>query len=707
MESVECGAAALAIVLGFHGRHIPLEEVRAACAVSRDGSRASNILRAARHFGMEAKGKRLTVDRAQLLEAPFIAFWGFNHFVVVEGFSRGHVFLNDPALGRRKIDGEEFDRSFTGIALILSPGPSFRKTARPPGVFRKLVPFLRNSRPAFAFVALATALLVVPGLALPVFSQIFVDEFLIRRMEHWVGPLLIGMAITAILRVWLTWMQQSQLARLEAGLSAESSADFFWHTLRLPLSFFEQRHASDIGERVEGNARVARLASGGLATNAANLLSLVFFAALMFQYDWMLTLVGIAITSVNLLLLRLVARQRRDHLLRVLQDRGKLVSTATGGFRVIETIKATGAEADFFQRWSGIYARVNNLQQRLAVLHQVLAAAPPLLASFATVAILGLGGWRVMQGELTVGMLVAFQSLMQSFFQPVNNLVALADEAQEAAGDFRRLDDVSRHPVDPRFASAADRNGAAAAGTGTFSGKLEIRGLSFGYNPADAPVLEGLDLSVEPGQRIALVGPSGSGKSTVAKLVAGLREPWDGEILFDGRPRSAWPEAVLEDGCAHVDQTIHLFSGTIRDNLTLWDPTLADADISAAARDAALHEEIVVRDGGYDAPVEEGGRNLSGGQRQRLEIARALARNPRLLILDEATAALDTATEQLVDESIRRRGCACLIIAHRLSTIRDCDEIVVLDRGRVVERGTHRELLASGKVYAQMLEETA
>lgn len=707
MESVECGAAALSIVLGYHGRHVPLEEVREACAVSRDGSRASNIVRAARHFGLEAKGRRLTAKGARLLQAPFIAFWRFDHFVVVEGFSRRDVFLNDPAVGRRRIGQEEFDRSFTGIALVLSPGRSFRKSKPPPGVFRQLVPFLRDSRPAFAYVALATALLVVPGLAIPVFSQIFVDEFLIRRMEHWVGPLLLGMGFAAALRMWLTWMQQSQLARLEAGLSAESSAAFFWHTLRLPLSFFEQRHASDIGERVEANARVARLASGGLATNAANLLSLVFFAALMFQYDWLLTLVGIAITSGNLLLLRLVARKRRDNQLRILLDRGKLASTATGGFRVIETIKATGAEADFFQRWSGIYARVGNLQQRLTALQQILAAAPTMLASFATVTILGLGGWRVIQGELTIGMLVAFQSLMRSFFQPVNNLVELADEAQEAAGDLRRLDDVSRHPVDPRFSPAARPRRAARSAHGTFSGKLEIRNLSFGYNPAGAPVIENLDLTVEPGRRVALVGPSGSGKSTVAKLVTGLREPWDGEILFDGLPRTAWPEGVLEDGCAHVDQTIHLFSGTIRENLTLWDSTLGDAETASAARDAALHDEIVVRDGGYEAPLEEGGRNLSGGQRQRLEIARALARNPRLLVLDEATSALDTATEQFVDESIRRRGCACLIIAHRLSTIRDCDEIVVLDRGRVAERGTHRELLARGNVYARMLEETA
>jgi NHLM bacteriocin system ABC transporter peptidase/ATP-binding protein len=707
MEAVECGAAALAIVLAYHGRHVPLEEVREACGISRDGSRASNVLRAARHFGMEAKGKRLTLDRARALAPPFVVFWGFNHFLVVEGFSRGKVFLNDPALGRRTVAEAEFDRFFTGIALVFSPGPHFAKTARPPGVLRKLVPFLRGSRPAFAYVALATLLLVVPGLAIPVFSQIFVDEILVRRMTDWVGPLLLGMALTAVLRTWLTWMQQSQLARLESGLSAESSASFFWHVLRLPLSFFEQRHPSDIGERVEANARVARLASGGLATNAANLLSLVFFAALMFQYDWFLTLVGIGVTGLNLILLRLVSRQRRDHHLRVLQDRGKLAATTAGGLRVIETIKASGGEHDLFLRWTGLYARVNNLQQRLLVLQRILAAAPPLLGGLATVAILGLGGWRVLQGELTVGMLVAFQSLMQSFVQPVNNLLALADEAQEAGGDLRLLDDVSRHPVDPRLAEPAAGTGEPDAVDRTFSGNLELRGVSFGYNPTEGPLVEGLDLRVEPGRRVALVGPSGSGKSTVAKLVSGLREPWSGEILFDGTARSAWPRGVLEDGCAHVDQTIHLFSGTIRENLSLWDPSLAETDLTRAARDAALHDEIISRPGGYDAPLEEGGRNLSGGQRQRLEIARALARDPRLLVLDEATAALDARTEKRVDEAIRRRGCACLIIAHRLSTIRDCDEILVLDRGKVVERGTHGELVRNGNAYVRMLEESA
>ena len=703
MEAVECGAAALGIILAYHGRYLPLEELRVTCGVSRDGSKASNVVKAGRTYGLESSGKRIDIDALKEQPLPFIVFWNFNHFLVVEGFGKDKVYLNDPASGPRTVTDEEFANSYTGVALFFTPGPDFQKGGKPKGLFRAILPRLQGSRAAFTFAVLASLGLVIPGLVIPLFSQVFIDDFLIGQMKGWVLPLLVGMGITALLRAALTWLQQAQLLRLETRLSLTSSADFFWHVLRLPVGFFEQRYASDLSQRVAANARIANLLSGQLATNLVNIVSLVFYLVVMVQYSWVLTLVGVGITLLNLLTLKYVARVRKDGNLKMLQDHGKLMATTMNGIQSVETIQSTGAEADFFLRWSGYLAKVNNSRQKLEVFTRLLSQLPILLNTLTNVAILGFGGWLVMQGDLSVGMLVAFQSLMQSFTQPITKLMDLAGQAQEAEGDLRRLDDVLHYEVDDRLADlgAGEDTGEARV----LEGRLEMKDIVFGYSRLEAPLIEGFHLAVEPGRRVALVGPSGSGKSTVAKLVNGLQRPWSGEILLDGASREQLPLPVLNSTQANVDQNIDLFEGTIRENLTLWDDSIPEGDILRATRDACIHEEISQRPGGYDGPIEEGGRNFSGGQRQRIEIARALVRNPRILVLDEATAALDPLTEKTIDDSIRRRGCTCVIIAHRLSTIRDCDEIIVLDRGQIVERGRHEELIAAGGAYQRMLEE--
>ena len=574
-----------------------------------------------------------------------------------------------------------------------------------PSTLKVLAGRLRYVKSALWFVILASLALVIPGLMIPVFSQVFVDDYLIGRLDGWVKPLLLGMAITALVRGMLTWLQQKYLLRLEMHLSLSTSSTFFWHVLRLPVAFFTQRYAGDISQRVEANDRVAQLLSGDLATNAVNLVTLVFYLAVMLTYSWQLTLVGVVLTALNLIALQRLARMRTDGNMLLLQDGAKLMSTTIGGIQTIETIKATGAEHDFFTRWAGYKAKVSNTEQRLEVATRLISALPGLLNALITVAILGLGGAQVISGAMTVGMLVAFQSLMISFTTPVGNLMALAGKYQAAKGDMARLDDVMRYPVDACF--ELDKTPGApgsALASGKLQGHLELRNISFGYSPLEPALIENFSFSMGPGQRIALVGGSGSGKSTIARLVMGLVQPWSGEVLIDGAARTKIDRTILAASLAGVEQSPYLFEGTVRDNLTLWDSTLPQADMLEAAHDAMIHEAIIGRPEGYDSPIGEAGAGFSGGQVQRLDIARALALKPSILVLDEATSALDPITEMQINDNIRKRGCACLVVAHRLSTIRDADEIIVMEQGRIVERGSHDQLIALGGAYSQLIK---
>nr|WP_217345061.1 NHLP family bacteriocin export ABC transporter peptidase/permease/ATPase subunit [Noviherbaspirillum sp. L7-7A]MBV0879278.1 NHLP family bacteriocin export ABC transporter peptidase/permease/ATPase subunit [Noviherbaspirillum sp. L7-7A] len=711
MEAVECGAAALSIVLQHYGRYVSLEELRIACGVSRDGSKASSVVRAARAHGLKAQGMRLEIDALHHYDCPMILFWNFNHFLVLEGLNDKKAWINDPATGPRTVGMDEFNRSYTGVVLLFEPESHFERSPDPNGIIGALGRRLRNVQGPAAYVLLASLGMVIPGLAIPVFSQVFVDSYLIGRLQGWVKPLLFGMALTALLRALLTWLQLSYLLRLETRLSLTTSANYFWHLLRLPIEFFSQRHAAGIGQRVGINDSIARLVSGELAVNVVSLVTLVFYLTIMLSYDVLLTMIGVALTMVNVLFLAVISRKRRDHTMRLQQQRAKLGATLVGGLQTIETIKAGGGEADFFNRWSGLKAGANNTEQDLMFYTQLLGLLPMLVSLAVTTCILGLGGLRVMSGEITIGMLIAFQSLMASFSSPVNNLLGLTGRLQEADADLKRLDDTLRYPVDPRFAASDAPTGTSEQGAHALEeklqGALELRHVSFGYSRLEPPLLEDFSLRLASGQRVALVGSSGSGKSTVAKLVMGLHQPWSGEILFDGRRRGDISPRVLSASLAGVDQDIYLFSGTVRDNFTLWDGSMSEPDLVRAGHDAAIHDTIASRTGGYDTQVTEGASNFSGGQRQRLEIGRALTGNPRILVLDEATAALDTATEKEIDDNLRRRGCTCLIVAHRLSTIRDCDEIIVLDHGRIVERGTHDALLRRAGAYAALVGEIA
>jgi NHLM bacteriocin system ABC transporter peptidase/ATP-binding protein len=702
MEAVECGAAALAIVLAHHGRWVPLEELRVACGVSRDGSKASNVVKAARNYGLVAKGFKKEPQALRSMTLPAILHWNFNHFVVLDGFRKGRVYLNDPGTGPRDVSEEELDQAFTGVVMTFEPGPEFRKAGDPPRLIPALRRRLAGSRAALAFVLLAGLALAIPSLVVPVFSKVFVDSVLLESRRDWLPPLLFGMGFAALMMGLLTWIQQVYLLRLETRMAVGSSSRFLWHVLRLPTEFFSQRFAGDISSRVGINDRVAQLLSRDLATNALGAVMIVFFAAVLFQYDAVLTLVGIAVVSLNVAALQYVSRKRVDGNRRLVQDQGKLLGTAIGGLQTIETLKATGGESDLFARWAGYQAKVVNGRQELERYTQLLDTVPPLLSAVNTALILGIGGLRVMNGSLSLGGLVAFQLLMAAFIAPVTRLVSLGGKLQMVEGDMNRLDDVLRYRLDP---SAATDNGELPpeGGPVRLNGHLELRDVSFGYSRLDAPLIEGFNLHLKPGSRVALVGGSGSGKSTLSRLVTGLYPPWSGEILLDGKPRSEVPPGVLTGSLAAVDQNVFLFEGTVRENLTLWDATVPLPEVVAAAKDACIHEDIAARPGGYDSPVEEGGANWSGGQRQRLEIARALVGRPSILVLDEATSALDPTTESRIDQNLRRRGCTCLIVAHRLSTIRDADEIIVLEKGKVVQRGTHDELKGIEGPYARLI----
>ena len=708
LTQTECGAACLGIVLAHFGRWVSIEELRETCSVGRDGCNAADIYRAARRYGLETKGWRKQPRELRGMTPPMILFWEFDHFVVLEGFAKGRFLINDPANGHRTVGEEEFDRAFTGVTLTFRPGPDFRPGGVRPGLLYRVLPWLRDVKKPLAFAMCCGLLLTLPSLALPFLAGLFVDFVLSEREPSWGGTLIGTLLAAAGLLYLLTWLRERCLRRLSVRLSIDHAERFMTRLFRLPMRFFSHRLSGDLTSRIQLLDAVANTATAHFVGILIELVTSVAFLGLMLAYDPLLCAVVVGLGALGAAAMRVLARARVDENRRLRREQGILCGIGMFGLGKIDTLQATAAEDDFFSRWTGHQARELRARQRFAELGYVNAALPLLFLILGNAAVLGLGGWRVMSGDMTLGMLTAFYMAAVNFMQPIGRFIQFADTFQILEADLQRLDDVFDAPEDRDFAPASGASGdrvAAFAGRLRLKGRIELRDVTFGYQDNREPLFKDFSLTVEPGQRVAIVGPSGSGKSTLSALVAGIQQPWSGEVLIDGHPRGAIPRELLHGSMSLVDQHVFLFADTVRENLTMWIPEVPDQILVAAAQDATIHEEIVSRPLGYDAPVDEAGRNFSGGQRQRLEIARALVNNPSVLILDEATSSLDTITEVRIDDALRRRGCTCLIVAHRLSTIRDCDLIVVLDRGREVQRGAHQDLMRDADgLYRQLVE---
>jgi len=700
MEALECGAACLAMILAYYGRWVPLEQIRSDCGVSRDGSNARNILSAARAYGLDAAGYRFETEDIKKAEFPVIIHWNFNHFVVLNGFNKECAVLNDPGRGTVEIPMEEFEKAFTGIAL------QFKKTERfiPGGKPRSVAAFarerLKGTLAPFLFVIITGLLTATVGVISPAFSRVFMDRILTGQNPDWLYPFIAGMTALLVFQIAVSLINTLYMLKIRGKLAIVANTRFFWHVIRLPMEFFSQRMAGDIAARQASNEGIAETLIAQLAPVLLNIGMLIFYLMVMLRYSLLLTCVGLASTFLNILVARRIAQKRINITRSQMRDGGNLSAMTMNGLEMIETIKASGAENGFFERWAGLQASVSNAGVNTIKLNQYLGSVPSLLQQLSNIAVQVLGVMLIMKGSFTAGMLLAFQSFMGSFTGPVNTLIGTGQNVQQMRTSMERIEDVMNYEPDVEYPEKPEVSDEEYE---KLSGVFSMKDVTFGYSKLAPPLIEHFDLEVKPGNRIAFGGASGCGKSTLAKLISGLYKPWSGRIEFDGKEQKDIGREIFTGSLAVVDQDIILFEDSIASNIKMWDKSIEDIEMILAARDASLHTDIMLRENGYNSAVLEGGKNFSGGQRQRIEIARVLAQDPRIIILDEATSALDAKTEYEVIEAIKDRGITCIIVAHRLSTIRDCDEIIVLEGGRVAERGKHDELYKAEGLYTQLI----
>lgn len=701
MEALECGAASLTMILAYYEKWIPLEQVREDCGVSRDGSNARNILRAARSYGLNAKAYRYSPERLKEVgKFPMIVHWEFNHFIVLDGFKGNKVYINDPARGNIVMTFEQFDEGYTGVCLMFDPSEDFQPSGKPKSVFKFAKSRLKGASVAVTFVMVTTLIASITGIAMSGFSRVFIDRLLSGNDPDWLFPFIIGLSGLAIVQLAAEWIKSIYSLKINGKMAIVGNMSYMWKVLRLPMKFFSQRMAGDIQQRKESNASIAGSLTNTLAPLVLETAMMIFYLVVMIRYSLLLTVIGVASIIGQVFVSRIISKKRVNITRVMMRDSGKLASATVSGIEMIETIKSSGAENGFFEKWSGYQASVNTQNVRFQRINSYLGMIPPILTQLANSAVLILGVYLCMTGEFTVGMVMAFQGFLGSFMTPAQTLISAGQKFQELRTEMERVEDVMKYPTDVEF---NDDDIDEDADYDKLSGAVELKNVTFGYSRLAPPLLENFSMKLEPGSRVAFVGASGCGKSTLAKLISGLYEPWEGEILFDGKHINEINRSVFTGSVAVVDQDITLFEDTIENNIKMWDNTIEDYEMMMAARDAQIHDDIMQREGGYRYKVIEGGRDFSGGQRQRLEIARVLAQDPTIIIMDEATSALDAKTEYEVVNAIKERDITCIVIAHRLSTIRDCDEIIVFDHGKVVERGTHEELMALDGAYTKLI----
>ena len=696
MEAVECGAASLTMILAYYGKWLPLEEVRAACGVSRDGSSAKMILRAARNYGLDAKGYRMAPEALEDKQ-PAIIHWNFEHFVVFRGFDKkGRASLNDPGSGSVKMPMEEFRKHFTGVCLTFEPSEKFERGGQQTSILSYVKKSLRGSSEAFWLTFVFALMGAFVSLISPLFTRIFLDEILPGRTPEWVNWFFIGMGALAIYQFFVVLLQTRYAKRVAGALALKANKEYLHHLLRLPMPFFAMRNVGDLQQRMHLNQSITNSLVDVLAPQVINIGLLVLYLMLMLSYSFWLTLIGVLAAAINLGIVRYYSNLRINLTRSMQQSEGQYYSATVSCIDNMESIKAAGAETGFFKYWSGLWAHKFNVNANADKQQAEMALLPVLANGLVNMAVLVLGAYLIIKGELTVGMLMAFQGFMGSFLQPVNAIVNASQTIVELRSQMERVEDVMKYPEDHR-----DSEGEIQQGK--LGGLLEMKHVTFGYSPLQPPLIEDFNLRIEPGHSVAFVGMSGCGKSTLAKLISGLYKPWSGEILFDGRPIETISNEELTNSVAVIDQNVVLFDDTVAQNIRMWDPSIEDFTMMIACNDAQIRADIVSRPEGFGTKIVKGGQNFSGGQRQRIEMATALAKEPAILIMDEATSALDPKTEDEVMKRIRRMGPTQIIVAHRLSTIRDCDEIIVMDQGKILQRGTHQELIAQEGFYQQLM----
>ena len=701
MEALECGAACLAMVAAYYGKWMPLEKVRIDCGVSRDGSSAKNIKIAAESYGFRAKGIR--GEPAALRKNgifPCIIHWNFNHFVVLCGFRGRYAYINDPAQGSIRVTGEEFDKSFTGVCIFFEPGDSFVADGKKKSVFEFVKKRLIGAGTAVAFVVLTTVVGYLFGLIDPLFTKFFMDRLLTGENTELLIPFIAILSLMIVLRIVINAVHSIYSLKINGKMAVIGNSTFMWKILRLPVEFFTQRMAGDLQARKETNEHIAETVVHTLTPLLLNFGMMIFYLVVMLKISPLLTLVGIVSIGINTLLGDMISKKRVNITRAQIRDAGMLSATTVNGIKMIETIKASGAETGYFGKWSGYQAALNTQTVRFEKLNVYLGMIPLLVSDIANYTVLVLGVFLTMNGEFTLGMIVTFQSFLNSFIEPAMTMISAGQTMQEMRSQMECVEDVMQYREDENFSDDAPEEGKDYS---KLKGELELRNVTFGYSRLAEPLIKDFSMKLGQGSKVALVGASGCGKSTISKLISGLYQPWSGEILFDGKPVGEIDRSVFTGSVAVVDQDIILFEDTIANNIKMWDNSIEDFEMILAARDAQIHDDIMQREGGYHSMMTEGGKDLSGGQRQRLEIARVLAQDPSMIIMDEATSALDAKTEYELVKAVAGRGITCVVIAHRLSTIRDCDEIIVLNHGKVVERGTHDELYAKGGAYTQLV----